>query len=182
MLKEELYENLFPVTNAALNGKVVQFYFKASFDVNNDNRPAEIFKATEDAFKSAFLGTDVEISCGALPKEFLRGFLSMQGTTVYNGQAMDKLYHLLDDFRIDFASTTFALKGDSWELEYKESMMKRMFKPTIFKETILRNEERELERLMSSDPFEPRLSSDPIPDPVEESKREQEDEGPNFER
>ena len=128
MLKEELYQNLFPVTNAALNGKVVQFYFKATFDTKNEDRPAEILKHMEDAFASAFVGKDVEISCGARLGEFLQGFLVFKGTTIYNQQAMENVYHLLDNYRVDFASTVFALRGDSWELEYKQSMNKGSWK------------------------------------------------------
>ena len=188
MLKEELYENLFPVTNAALNGKVVLFHFKATFDIKNDDRPAEILKYMEDAFASAFVGEDVEISCGALPREFLQGFLVFKGTTIYNQQAMEKVYHLLDNYRVDFASTVFALRGDSWELEYKQSMVKQRFETKAnFKETVLRNEQRVLERLMSEDPFEPRPlrnrgSGVDIPAPVEEPKYEREDDGLSFDR
>ena len=188
MLKEELYENLFPVTNAALNGKVVLFHFKATFDIKNDDRPVEILKYMEDAFASAFVGEDVEISCGALPRDFLQGFLVFKGTTIYNQQAMEKVYHLLDNYRVDFASTVFALRGDSWELEYKQSMVKQRFETKAsFKETVLRNEQRVLERLMSEDPFEPRplrnhgLGVD-IPAPVEEPKYEREDDGLSFDR
>lgn len=186
MLKEELYENLFPVTNAALNGKVVLFHFKATFDIKNDDRPAEILKYMEDAFASAFVGEDVKISCGALPREFLQGFLVFKGTTIYNQQAMEKVYHLLDNYRVDFASTVFALRGDSWELEYKQSMVKQRFETKAnFKETVLRNEQRVLERLMSEDPFEPRPSRNrgsDIPAPVEEPKYEREDDGLSFDR